>query len=108
MDLILCHRFTSHLWLQYLQANFGLGSIKDLQQRLTSLEPNSGVAIFASGRLVDYGNDARPKESNPMVAKPYERSLPLDNSRVAPDISPLATSSSITLVGCIFSSWCET
>ena len=97
MDLILCHRFTSNLWIQYLQANFGLGTTQDLQHRLTCLEPNSGIAIFASGRLVDYGNSVH-QDPNLKASGPYERSLPLDHSRVAADISPPGTSSSVTLV----------
>lgn len=94
MDLILCHRFTSNLWLQYLQANFGLGSTQDLKHKLSCLKPSSGIAIFPSGRLVDYGN----KETNSMESKVYERVIPLDNSRVAADVSPPGTSSSMTLV----------
>jgi len=101
MDLTLCHRFTSNLWLQYLQANFGLGSTQDLQHRLTCLEPSSGIAIFASGRLVDYGSSVR-QEPNPMASKPYERVIPLDNSRAAAEVSPPGTSSSATLVRHIF------
>lgn len=99
MDLVLCHRFTSNLWLRYLQANFGLGSTQDLQHKLTCLEPSSGIAIFSSGRLVDYGN----KESNLMSSKAQERVIPPDNSLVAADlvaadVSPPGTSSSMTLV----------
>lgn len=98
MDLLLCHRFTSSLWLQYLQANFGLGSTQDLKHKLTCLEPSSGIAIFSSGRLVDYGN----KEPNLMASKAYERVILPDNSRVAADVSPPGTSSSMTLVRHIF------
>lgn len=98
MDLALCHRFTSNLWLQYLQTNFGLGSTQDLQHKLTCLEPSNGIAIFSSGRLVNYGN----KEPNPMASKAHERVVPLDNSPVAADVSPPGTASSMTLVRYIF------
>ena len=102
MDLVLCHRFTSNLWLQYLQANFGLGSTQDLQHKLTCLEPSNGIAIFSSGRLVNYGN----KEPNSMTSKAHERVVPLDNTPAAADISPPGTSSSMTLVCYTFTFWC--
>jgi hypothetical protein len=101
MDLILCHRFTSHLWLKYIQANFGLGSTQDLQQRLACLEPSSGIAIFASGRLIDYGNNVR-QEPNSTMSKSYEGTIPPDSSRAVADLSPPRTSSSTTLVGHVF------
>ena len=103
MGLVLCHKFTSHLWLQYLQANFGLGLTRDLQQKLTCLEPNSGIAIFASGHLVDYGNNLR-REPDPTAPKSYERSTPPDGVRATADISPPGTSSSMTLVRYILTS----